>query len=168
MVDENLGDLLLTSGFDRYVRSESFEAVFCRKAVPQSKGKVENVIKYVKDNFVKGRIFSGSDNLNESALGWLSRTGNGKVHSATRLLGHQEWLKEKKYLLPVHNKPSLADNPEFIPYKVRKDNTITYKGNYTVYPKARIKTPKVLFCSMCAITNWMCMTRIKTFWPPIP
>jgi transposase len=142
MVDENLGDLLLTSGFDRYVRSESFEAVFCRKADPQSKGKVENVIRYVKDNFVKGRIFSGSENLNESALGWLSRTGNGKVHSATRLVPHQEWLKEKKYLLPAHNKPSLADNPEFISYKVRKDNTITYKGNYYSLPKGTYKNPQ--------------------------
>ena len=135
MVDENLGDLLLTSGFERYVRSESFEAVFCRKADPQSKGKVENVVKYVKDNFVKGRTFNGRESINESVLGWLSRTGNGKVHSATRLIPHQEWLKEKNYLLPVHNKPYLAETPELIRYKVRKDHTISYKGNYYSLPQ---------------------------------
>jgi len=135
MVDENLGDLLLTSGFERYVSSESFEAIFCRKSDPQSKGKVENVVKYVKGNFVKGRIFNGTDSLNESALGWLSRTGNGKVHSATRLIPYQEWLTEKDYLLPVHNKPYLVSTPEFIPYKVRKDHTISYKGNYYSLPK---------------------------------
>jgi transposase len=139
MVDENLGDLLLTSGFERYVRSESFEAVFCRKADPQSKGKVENVVKYVKDNFAKGRLFCGIENLNESALGWLSRTGNAKVHSATRQVPHQEWLEEKNHLLPVHNKPRRADTPEFIPYKVRKDNTITYKGNYYSLPVGTYK-----------------------------
>lgn len=135
MVDENLGDLLLTSGFERYVRSESFEAVFCRKADPQSKGKVENVVKYVKDNFVGGRTFNGRDSINESVLGWLSRTGNGKVHSATRLIPHQEWLKEKNHLLPIHNKPYLSETPELIRYKVRKDHTISYKGNYYSLPK---------------------------------
>ncbi len=135
MVDENLGDLLLTSGFQHYVRNESFEAVFCRKADPQSKGKVENVVKYIKNNFVKGRILSGIDNLNEEALGWLSRTGNGKVHSTTRLIPHQEWLKEKHYLLPIHNKPLLVKMPEFLRYKARKDNTISYKGNYYSLPQ---------------------------------
>jgi transposase len=139
MVDENLGDLLLTSGFEHYVRSESFEAVFCRKSDPQSKGKVENVVKYVKDNFVKGRTFSGMQGVNDAVLGWLWRTGNGKVHSATRLIPHQEWLKEKNHLLPVHNKPYQADTPEFIHYKVRKDNTITYKGNYYSLPVGTYK-----------------------------
>ena len=139
MVDENLGDLLLTSGFERYVGSESFEVVFCRKSDPQSKGKVENVVKYVKDNFVKGRIFSSMQSINESVLGWLWRTGNGKVHSATRLIPYQEWLNEKNHLLPVHNKPYQADTPEFIRYKVRKDNTITYKGNYYSLPLGTYK-----------------------------
>ena len=139
MVDENLGDLLLTKGFDRYVKSESFDAVFCRKADPQSKGKVENVIKYVKNNFVKGRYFSGIESINESVLGWLSRTGNGKVHSATKLIPHQQWLKEKNYLLPVHSKPLQAQTPELMRYKVRKDNTITYKGNYYSLPMGTYK-----------------------------
>jgi DNA replication protein DnaC len=138
MVDENLGDLLLTSGFEHYVRGESFEAIFCRKADPQSKGKVENVVKYVKYNFLQGRIFSGIDNLNESALGWLMRTGNGKKHATTRLIPHQEWLKEKNYLLPIR-KQMLIDLPEFISYKVRKDNTISYKGNYYSLPLGTYK-----------------------------
>ena len=142
MVDENLGDLLLTSGFEHYVRSESFEAVFCRKSDPQSKGKVENVVKYVKDNFVKGRTFISMQGINDSVLGWLWRTGNGKLHSATRLIPHQEWLKEKNHLLPAHNKPYQADTPEFMPYKVRKDNTITYKGNYYSLPLGTYKNPQ--------------------------
>ena len=43
--DENLGDLLLTEKFKRYCDSQPFNPVFCRKADPQSKGKVENVVK---------------------------------------------------------------------------------------------------------------------------
>jgi transposase len=138
MADENLGDLLLTSGFEHYVRQESFEAVFCRKADPQSKGKVENAVKYIKYNFLQGRIFSGIENLNESALGWLSRTGNGKKHSTTQLVPQQEWLVEKNYLLPIRQH-MLIDLPEYKNYKVRKDNTISYKGNYYSLPSGTYK-----------------------------
>lgn len=139
MVDENLGDLLLTSGFEHYVRNESFDVVFCRKADPQSKGKVENVVKYIKDNFVKGRVFIGMESLNESVLGWLSRTGNGKIHTTTRLVPHQEWLKERNYLLPMRNKTCRVNLPDFMSYKVRKDNTIAYKGNYYSLPLGTYK-----------------------------
>ena len=44
LVDENLGDLLLTQEFKTYVFEQSFGLHFCRKADPQSKGKVENVV----------------------------------------------------------------------------------------------------------------------------
>src|SRR5690606_30323742 len=46
MVSENNGDLMLTAVFKQYVRSKGFKLHFCRKSDPESKGKVENVIKY--------------------------------------------------------------------------------------------------------------------------
>jgi len=46
--DENKGDLLLTRAFKDYCREHTFRLYFCRKADPESKGKVENVVKYVK------------------------------------------------------------------------------------------------------------------------
>jgi transposase len=90
MIDENLGDLLLTDELRRYVSGEDFEAVFCRKADPQSKGKVENVVGYVKKNFLKGREFVNTDCLNEAALAWLSRTGNAKKHAGILKIPQQE------------------------------------------------------------------------------
>lgn len=40
---ENLGDLVLTRKFQTFVREQHFQPVFCHKADPESKGKVENV-----------------------------------------------------------------------------------------------------------------------------
>jgi transposase len=134
MVDENLGDLILTSDFQHYVKNESFEVVFCRKADPQTKGKIENVIKYVKYNFLRGREFANIDRLNQSASDWLERTGNGKKHSSTRLVPQHEWLKEKEYLLPIKN---IFKEHEFgfcKSYTVLKDHTISYKGNFYSLP----------------------------------
>ena len=80
---ENLGDLLMTKGFRRFTQECSFEVIFCKKADPQSKGKVENVVKYVKYNFLKGRTYRSIEALNEEVIGWLDRTGNGQKHAAT-------------------------------------------------------------------------------------
>lgn len=57
LVDENMGELLLTKEFGDYVFEQAFQLLFCRKADPQSKGKVENVVKYVKNNFLYGRWY---------------------------------------------------------------------------------------------------------------
>lgn len=148
MVDENLGDLLLTSDFRHYVRNESFEAVFCRKADPQTKGKIENVIKYVKYNFLRGREFVNTSQLNQSVIDWLSRTGNGKVHSTTRLIPYQQWLIEKVHLLPVKHQLKEPENARFTPYTVLKDHTISYKGNFYSLPLGTFKAEgsKVLVC----------------------
>ena len=48
LVKENLGDLILTHGFRALVREHGFNPVFCRKSDPESKGKIENVVKYFR------------------------------------------------------------------------------------------------------------------------
>lgn len=65
---ENLGDLMLTRKFQTFVREQHFQPVFCHKADPESKGKVENVVKYVKENFLVARVFRDIDSLNREAL----------------------------------------------------------------------------------------------------
>jgi transposase len=56
MVDENLGHIILTETFRKYAKARGFQIHFCRKADPESKGKIENVIKYVKINFLTNRM----------------------------------------------------------------------------------------------------------------
>lgn len=139
MVDENLGDLLLTNEFRHYVRNESFESVFCRKADPETKGKVENVVKYVKQNFLRGREFTNIEGLNQLALSWLQRTGNGKRHSTTRLIPFEEWLVEKAHLLPIRSQLKEPETYRFKEYHVLKDHTISYKGNFYSLPLGTYK-----------------------------
>lgn len=76
VVDENIGDIILTSTFKQYTRSRSFKLHFCRKADPESKGKVENVVGYVKKNFLYNRAYWDIETLNAEAFAWLARTAN--------------------------------------------------------------------------------------------
>lgn len=131
--DENLGDVLLTDTFQRFVTSEHFECIFCRKSDPESKGKIENVVQYVKKNFLRGRTFIDIDDLNSKGLAWLSRTANGLPHSGTKTVPDKAFVIEKRHLLPYHGTPMKpADTVK--EYVVRKDNTICYKGNFYSVP----------------------------------
>ena len=139
LVDENKGNLILTEAFSKYAGHRRFRLHFCRKADPQSKGKVENVIKYVKYNFLRGRKYIDLATLNGQALAWLERTANAKIHATTKKIPSQEWLEELPHLIPV--------NELFIPqqplksYTVRKDNTIACKGNFYQLPLGTYRGP---------------------------
>jgi transposase len=131
--DENLGDYLLTHDFGSFINSQPFEAIFCRKADPQTKGKVENVVGYVKKNFLRGRLYHDASRLNQEALSWLSRTANAKVHGTTFKIPAEEWETEKLYLQKLTTKASKPDIG-FTIYNVRKDNTVLYRSNFYTLP----------------------------------
>lgn len=137
MVDENYGDLLLTSEFERYCMMRGFKLNPCRKFDPESKGQIENVVKYVKYNFLSHREFLNVYDLNNQALKWLERTGNGKIHQTTKKIPLEEFQKEKKYL-KEHIKLDILDTEKDI-YKLRKDNIVVFKGNRYRVPKGTYK-----------------------------
>ena len=132
LVAENKGDLVLTDEFRKYVQHRGFKLHFCRKADPESKGKIENVIKYIKYNFLRGRKYIDIEILNAEAHDWLSRTANAKIHAATKKIPEQEWQVERGYLKPVSDVFSIQQTGRV--YTVRKDNTIAYRGNFYQLP----------------------------------
>ena len=140
LVDENKGDLIMTEDFRRYVAYRGFKTYFCRKSDPESKGKVENIVRYGKYNFLRGRIFINIQFLQGEGNAWLKRTANAKVHSATRKVPYEEWLIEKNYLKPIVD--PFAPDPALREYSVRKDNVVSYRGNFYRVPRGTYKPPK--------------------------
>lgn len=129
-VSENAGDILLTGEFQAYQKQRKFRIYLCRKADPESKGKIENVVKYVKYNFADSRIFSTIENWNERCLKWLKRTGNYKVHNGTKKRPAEVFLLEKQHLKPVsYLLSNESSNESSLTRNVNKDNTIIYKSN---------------------------------------
>ena len=140
LVDENKGDLIMTEAFRKYAEYRGFKLHFCRKSDPQSKGKVENVVKYSKYNFLRGRIFINMNVLKGQNIAWHNRTANAKVHSTTKKIPYQEWLIEKRYLKPVMD--SFKPESALDTHDVSKDNVISYKGNFYRVPRGTYKPPK--------------------------
>ena len=133
LVSENAGDLLLTKEFAEYQKTRRFKIYMCRKADPETKGKVENVVKYVKRNFAKNRTFHNLEKLNEDCLAWLERTGNGKIHNTTKKIPAEVFVLEKQHLIPVPHKINISTT-NIIIRVIRKDNTIAYMGNRYALP----------------------------------
>lgn len=128
--NENLGDYILAGDFARYRDERDLNIKFCRKADPQSKGKVENLIGHVKKNFLRSRVFHDIDRLNDEVLEWLDRRANGTKHHATAKIPKEEWLIEKQHLLPYRAlSRGFSSGEQLAGYTVRKDNSISYKGN---------------------------------------
>lgn len=97
----------------------------CRVMRAQTKGKVENVVKYVKRNFLAGREFTSLDDINSQRWGWMKRV-NSKVHGTTHEVP-LERLKEES-LNPICGKP------EYVIYvnhsrKVSRDCFVSYLAN---------------------------------------
>ncbi len=132
VVDENIGDIILTNTFKQYTASRSFKLHFCRKADPESKGKVENIVQYVKKNFLYNRLYSDIDTLNTEALAWLGRTANHLPHNYTKKSPHSEFIIEQKHLKSYT--PIPIENKEVKMHHVRKTNVIAYKSNFYTVP----------------------------------
>lgn len=98
VVDENFGNIVLVPAFEAFARAAGFSVRLCRPHDPQSKGKVESFVRYVKEGFLTGRIYTGIDNLNSVALRWLDNEGNGTSNLRTRRPPRELFAEEARYL----------------------------------------------------------------------
>lgn len=129
-VSENAGDLILTESFTKYHKTRSFKIYLCRKKDPESKGKIEQVIKYVKNNYAKHRVFKDLDSWQNSCLKWLNRTGNYKVHHNTKKRPFEVHALEKLHLQKVNGYYVFENiSTTNITRKIHKDNVIRFEGN---------------------------------------
>ncbi|MDF2597041.1 MAG: transposase [Clostridia bacterium] len=126
-VSENYGDIIHTYEFEKFRQNYGFKIFLCRRADPESKGKIESVVKFIKYNFLENRLFADESILNSSFLDWLDRTGNAKIHSTTKKVPAEVFDEERDYLRPLLNISIV--NVTTITRTVRKDNTILYDSN---------------------------------------
>jgi len=145
VVSENAGDLILTREFQAYREERKLILFVCRKADPESKGRIENVVGFVKHNFAKHRVFHNIDQWNAQCLEWLTRTGNRKVHNTTKKRPVEVFALEKQHLRPVTVKLSISNVDSSITRTVRKDNTIVYQSNRYSVPLGTYQRKKEVY-----------------------
>ena len=118
------------SKFEDFSKHYGFLPHLCRPYRPQTKGKIENNVGYVKRDFFLGRNFSSFSDINSQALTWLKRV-NSEVHGTTheipldrlKLEGLKPLNGVTEYLIIREEKRTIS-----------KDCFISYLGNFYSIP----------------------------------
>ncbi|NPV27784.1 MAG: IS21 family transposase [Firmicutes bacterium] len=124
------GHLIWNERFLNFARHYGFIPKLCRPYRPRTKGKVERLIRYVKENFFCGLQFSDLVDLNQQALNWLNTTANTKIHQTTQAIPFERWEEEKLKPISIHP----FDTATYTQRRVSMDCLISYQRNYYSVP----------------------------------
>ena len=118
------GEAVWQEGFLRFATELGFVPKVCRVRRPQTKGKVERLVQYVKGNFMPGRQFTDLDDLNVQAQHWLLIV-NGKIHATTGEVPAVARAAEGLKPLPKDNR---HEEYTWEYRKVSNDSFVSYDG----------------------------------------
>lgn len=135
---DNLKQVVLSPGkwnpkFLDFAAHYGFQLKKCRPYRARTKGKVERSVRYLRDNFLKGRSFADLIDLNAQSLHWLNYTANVRVHATT---GERPCdLLPKELLRPLQEIASYR-LPILAVRKVSAESFVHFAGNrYSVPPQ---------------------------------
>ncbi len=118
------------SKFKDFIKHFGILPHLCRPYRPQTKGKIENNVGYVRRDFFLGRNFSSFSDINSQALTWLKRV-NSEVHGTTHEIPLERLKVEE--LKPINGVPEFLVIREEA-RKISKDCFISYLGNFYSVP----------------------------------
>lgn len=98
-----------------------FDIRLCRPYRPQTKGRVESGVKYVRRNFWPSVRFTDDADLNQKAAEWCGSVANVRVHGTTRERPEELLAKEQSHLL------SLPEPTRLSPF-LRVDRKVSRDG----------------------------------------
>ena len=139
-VSENAGDIIHTYEFEKLRQDCKLSIYMCRGADPESKGKIESVVKYIKGNYLENRLYVDDSILSSGCLEWLERTANAKIHGTTKRIPREVFACEREYLRPLVD--CVENKQTAICRTVRKDNTVLYDSNRYSVPLDTYNTQK--------------------------
>ena len=107
--------------------------IACNPGAPHEKGKIESVIKYLRQNFWPLRTFAGLCEVNNQVRNWLDTVANVRIHKTTGMRPLDRLTDVRLRPLPE----LLPDCRETQTLKVYKDFAVRFDGNtYTAPPWA--------------------------------
>ena len=116
--------------FEDFFKQYGFIPRLCRPYRPQTKGKIENTVAYVRRDFFLGGSFSSVTDINTQAITWLKRV-NSSVHGTTHEIPLDRLKAEE--LKPIEGVPEYLVIREET-RTISRDCFISYIGNQYSVP----------------------------------
>lgn len=113
--------------YELFMGNIGFETRLCKPRHPFTKGAVERLVRYVKDNFIAGLVFTEITDLNYQAAKWCDRV-DGTYHRAVDCVP-----SDKHAALCMKRAGVLEDTPELAFYLcperiISFDGFVSYEG----------------------------------------
>ena len=96
----------LNATFESFAKHWGFSPRLCQPYRAQTKGKVESGVKYVKRNFVPGRVFRDLEDFNAQLAAWQAEVADLRVHGTTHQRPLERFADEARCLVPTAGQPS--------------------------------------------------------------
>mgnify|MGYP002857151156 CR=1 FL=1 len=119
--------------YELFMGNIGFETKLCKPRHPFTKGAVERLVRYVKDNFIAGRVFTEITDLNYQAMNWCNRV-DGIYHRAVDCVP-----SDKHAALCMKRAAILEDSPE-LAYYLCPERIISFDG-FVSYEGRRFGVP---------------------------
>lgn len=101
---------------------------WCRAYRPQTKGKVERGIGYLRQNFLCGRNAANLDDLRHQLAVWTTTVANHRVHGTTHRVVQEAWQEEQAVLPRCDQRGPYPVVIEQV-RRVSRDAYVTYQAN---------------------------------------
>jgi transposase len=122
------GEIKLNPAFADFARYWGFAPKLCRPYRPQTKGKVESGVGYLRKNFLCGREATDLDDLRQQIRLWTAEVANLRVHGTTYRVVREAWEEEKPTLQPLANRRGYPLVVECV-RRVTRDAFVCWEGN---------------------------------------
>jgi len=130
VIDEKYRELKLNQHFSQYANTAGFRIHICCGYDPESKGKVESGVKYVKENCFYGEVFTDFPALEGHLADWLKNIANVRTHGTTNRQPSEHYESEERAQMKAYFTPVMPEvTTERQRRKVDKTGFISWHGN---------------------------------------
>lgn len=142
----------LNSKFADFAGHYGFTPRLCQPHRPQTKGKIESGVKYIKRNFLPGRRFIDLEHLNRELERWIVEVADTRIHGTTGCRPIERFAEERLMVLK-HVPPYRLEST--LTRQVARDCMITFGRNRYSVPwryagqQVRIELPGDNIVTLC-------------------
>ncbi len=133
---EEFRELQLNQRFAQYATAAGFDIRACEGYDPESKGRVEAGVKYVKNNGLYGEHFADWKEFEGYLSNWLEKVSNARLHQTTQKVPRQMYETEERAFMKPYFSPNCVEKTDREVRKADRTGLIAWRSNKYSVPMA--------------------------------
>lgn len=115
ILEANFYEPVYQREYQEFSKHYGFSSIPCRVKTPTDKAKIESGVKYVKNNFFKGRSLKTYEEYKDGLKSWLDEICNVRIHGTTKKIPKEVFETEEKIALlplPIEKDDEISNRKE--------------------------------------------------------